>query len=217
VITRILLADDHAVLRGGLRALLNDEPDMEVVGEAGDGAECIEKALSLVPDVVVLDINMPVCNGLDALEVLQSRLPLARVVVLTMHDDLEYVRRVIGSGGAGYILKQSASDELIKAIRAVVDGGMYVSPAHARLLLETGSPRRGGEGTDPAARLARLSERESEVFTLVAQGHTNLEIAQTLAIGVKTVETHRARLMRKLEVDNRAALVRLALELGLLK
>jgi two-component system response regulator NreC len=213
---RIVLADDHAVLRAGLKALLNEEPDMEVVGEAEDGACCVDIAVRSRPHVVVLDINMPNCNGLEALADLREQVPETRVLVLTMHDDKEYLHRVVETGGAGFLLKQSAADELITAIRAIHAGGVYVSPRHARMLLEPRCTRRQG-GEDPSSLYRTLSERESEIFALIAHGHTNAEIAEELFISVKTVETYRSRLMRKLRVSTRAALVRLALELGILK
>ncbi|MCH7667718.1 MAG: response regulator transcription factor [Acidobacteria bacterium] len=217
---RILLADDHAVLRAGLRALLDAEPDLEVVAEAGDGLECIEKVLKLSPDVVLLDINMPRCNGLVTLQRIQEEAPDSRVLVLTMHDDVEYLRSVLASGGSGFILKQAASDELLSAIRTVHQGGVYLHPEHARLLAGEAPDQRTSAAPAPLdekqARFQSLSDRESEVFKLVVLGYRNAEIAAMVFLSVKTVETYKARLMRKLEVRSRAALVRYALELGIL-
>jgi len=215
---RILLADDHAVLRAGMRALLDAEPDMIVVGEASEGHECVALAERLRPDVILLDINMPECNGLEALDVLVVRVPESRVLVLTMHDDAGYLRRVLASGGVGYVLKQAASEELLSAIRAVHEGGTYLHPAHTRLLVE--QPGVGGrpEARDGgAARPEPLSEREAQVFRLVALGYRNGEIADQLGLSVKTVETYKARLMQKLGLRSRAALVRYALDLGILE
>ncbi|MFN2114171.1 MAG: response regulator [Anaerolineae bacterium] len=216
---RILLADDHALLRAGMRALLDGEPDMVVVGEAGDGAECVELAQQIKPDVIILDINMPRCNGLEALGELRELVPASRVLVLTMHDDAGYLRRVLASGGVGYVLKQAASDELLSAIRAVREGGTYLHPEHTKLLLES------APGAEPASRRPKrpnesryelLSEREAQVFELLALGYRNGEIAELLNLSVKTVETYKARLMQKLELRSRAALVRYALDLGIL-
>jgi len=213
---RILLADDHAVLRAGLRALLDDQPDMVVVGEAGDGETCVDVVTRLRPDIVVLDINMPRCNGLEALERIRASVPETRVVVLTMHDDPEYLRRVMTTGGSGFILKQSAADELIDALRAVMEGGVYLNPRHTRLLLEETLDVQ--EPVDEQhERYRTLSKREAELFELTARGYSNADIADMLFLSVKTVETYKARMMRKLDLHSRAAVVRLALELELLQ
>ncbi|MCK6629483.1 MAG: response regulator transcription factor [Anaerolineae bacterium] len=213
---RIFLADDHAVLRAGLKALLNAEPDMEVVGEAGDGQSCIQAAIQLRPDVILLDINMPHCNGLEALAELRRQAPHSRILILTMHDDAGYLRQVLSSGGAGYVLKQAADTELLSAIRTVYNGGVFLHPAHTKILLEDAlpAPPPTSSTSDP---LARLSERELEVLRLIALGHANKEIADTLYLSVKTVETYKARLMEKLGLNSRAALVRFALEHKLLE
>jgi DNA-binding NarL/FixJ family response regulator len=210
---RIVVADDHAVLRAGLMALLNAEPDMEVVGEANDGADCLRVAQATQPDVILLDINMPGVNGLEALDGLGRAVPQSRVLVLTMHDDETYLRQVLAAGGSGYVLKQAADKELLSAIRTVYSGGMFLHPAHAQALLAQPSP--------PAVaaqeqRLAQLSEREQEVLRLIALGYSNKEIAELLFLSVKTVETYKARVMEKLELNTRAALVRFALQHGLL-
>jgi len=215
---RIFLADDHTVLRAGLKALLNAETDMQVVGEAEDGDACTRQAIGLRPDVVLMDINMPRCNGLEALIKLRQLVPESRVLILTMHDDPEYLRQVLASGGAGYVLKQAASDELLSAIRAVHGGGIYLHPQHAKILLEDSLHRQTGAAS-PApveARVSTLSEREEAVFRLVALGHRNGEIAEMLHLSVKTVETYKSRMMEKLGLRSRAALVRYAMELGIL-
>ena len=212
---RILLTDDHSVLRAGLKALLNAESDMEVVGEAADGQVCIRQAALLHPDVVLLDINMPTCNGLEALETLSALAPDSRVLVLTMHDDLGYLRQVLASGGAGYVLKQAASDELLTAIRTVHSGGVFLHSAHAKNLLEKPMDETVPSSAD-ADPLACLSERELEVVRQVGLGHSNKEIAGMLYLSVKTVETYKARAMEKLNLRSRAALVRVALQQGLL-
>ena len=212
---RIVLADYHAVLRAGLTALLDRQPDMQVVGEAGDGNECVKVARAVRPDVILLDINMPNSNGLDALERLQVETPESRVLVLTMHDETTYLRQVLASGGAGYVLKQAADQELLSAIRTVHSGGTFLHPAHTQALLNHSSVEPADvEGEDE--RLAALSDREREVLRLIALGHSNKEIAEMLYLSVKTVETYKARVMQKLELKGRAALVRFALTQGLL-
>lgn len=216
---RILLADDHAVLRAGLKALLNAEPDMTVVGEAADGEACVHQAAMLRPDIVLLDINMPRCNGLEALAQLRAEVPETRVLVLTMHDDVGYLRQVLAAGGAGYVLKQAASEELLSAIRAVRDGGIYLHPRHTKALFEGMLDREHGRVAASGEKegLALLSERERQVLRLVALGYRNSEIAEMLCLSVKTVETYKTRLMEKLGLRSRAALVRFALEAGMLE
>lgn len=210
---RIVLADDHAVLRAGLAALLNTETDMQVVGEAGDGEEVVEVAALLQPDVILLDINMPKANGLEALANLRARFPESRVLVLTMHDDVTYLRQVLEAGGAGYLLKHAADKELLSAIRTVYSGGTFLHPVHAQALL---NPAAESPPEEEHALREQLSERELEVLRLIAFGYSNKEIGEILVISVKTVETYKARLMEKLELRTRAALVRFALQHGLL-
>ncbi|HXF64222.1 MAG TPA: response regulator transcription factor [Caldilineaceae bacterium] len=212
---RIVVADDHAVLRAGLMALLNDEPDMEVVGEASDGAAALRVVQAVRPDVVLLDINMPGMNGLEALEGLRRTAPDSRVLVLTMHDDETYLRQVLASGGSGYVLKQAADKELLSAIRTVHSGGTFLHPAHAQALLAPPGSQQPAAGAQEQ-QLAQLSEREREVLRLIALGYSNKEIAEMLFLSVKTVETYKARVMEKLGLTTRAALVRFALQHGLL-
>ncbi|MEX1020780.1 MAG: response regulator transcription factor [Litorilinea sp.] len=213
-VIRIVLADDHAVLRAGLAALLNTEADMQVVGEAGDGEEIVEVAAQLKPDVILLDINMPKANGLEALVVLREQVPQSRVLVLTMHDDVNYLRQVLEAGGAGYLLKHAADKELLSAIRTVYSGGTFLHPAHAQALLTPPIPPATPAEQDSLR--DQLSEREIEVLRHIAFGYSNKEIGEMLIISVKTVETYKARLMEKLELRSRAALVRFALQHGLL-
>jgi DNA-binding NarL/FixJ family response regulator len=201
------------VLRAGLMALLNAEPDMEVVGEANDGAACLRVAQATRPDVILLDINMPGMNGLEALDGLRRAMPQSRVLVLTMHDDETYLRQVLAAGGSGYVLKQAADKELLSAIRTVHSGGMFLHPVHAQALLAQPMTQ---ASTAQDQRLAQLSEREQEVLRLIALGYSNKEIAELLFLSVKTVETYKARVMEKLELTTRAALVRFALQHGLL-
>lgn len=217
---RMLLADDHSVLRAGLVALLAAEPDIDVVGQAADGVECQEQALVLRPDIILMDINMPNCGGLEALGKIRRELPDTKVLVLTMHDDIGYLKHVLSSGGSGYVLKQAASEELLSAIHAVNDGGVFIHPHHAQALAldsmtaDDVSVQRSGNALEQ--RYETLSEREREVFRFLALGHSNGEIAGFMFLSVKTVETYKARLMRKLEILSRAELVHVAIELDLL-
>lgn len=206
---RILLADDHAVLRAGLRLLLNSQPDFEVVGEAASGIEALEFAERLQPDLILLDLSMPGLGGLDALPALRRRASQARILILTMHDDPQYLRQALKNGAVGYVLKKAADVELLSAVRAVLRGEVYVHHSMNRSLLEDLIPR--GESSDELDLWKGLSDREREVLRLVALGHTSAEIAAKLNLSVKTIETYRARGMEKLGLTNRASLVRFAL------
>lgn len=211
---RVVLADDHAVLRAGLRALLSVEPDMEVVGEADNGDEAFRKVIELRPDVVVLDIAMPRGNGLDVLRRLQAAGSDARVLVLTMHDEEQYLLQVLRAGGSGYLLKAAADTALMEAIRTIHRGEAFLGPSATARLLDDYRVRRaedGGDGFDS------LSDREREVLALTAAGYTNQEIADQLVISAKTVDTYRSRIMEKLRLYHRSELVKLALRHGLLK
>jgi len=205
--TRILLADDHAVLRSGLRMLLNAQPDFVVVGEAGDGREALSLAKELQPDLLLLDLSMPDLSGMDALPMLRKSAPAARILILTMHDDAGYLRQALRNGAAGYVLKKAADQELIAAVRAVLRGETYVHSSLTKTLVEDWLPREPA-AVDP---WDELSDREQEVLTLVALGHTSAEVAERLCLSVKTVETYRARGMEKLGLRSRAALVRFAI------
>ncbi|MFQ5812095.1 MAG: response regulator [Anaerolineae bacterium] len=210
----VLLADDHAVLRAGLRLLLDAQQDMEVVGEASTGEQAVAQAEKLTPDVVLLDITMSGPDGLDAVWRIKENTPDVKVLALTMHDDESYLRQVLKGGGSGYVLKRAADTELLSAIRAVHEGGTYLHPAHAKALLE-GTVEVQEEDKE-RSKYDLLSDREKQVFKLVALGHTNKQIANKLFISVKTVETYRARMQEKLGIKGRAALVRYALRIGLL-
>lgn len=214
---RIVLADDHAVLRTGLAALLNARSDMTVVGEAADGAELLTLVEKTQPDVILLDLTMPRLGGLDVLPLLRQHVPNTRVLILTMHHDEGYLRQALKNGAVGYMLKKAADVELIAAIQAVMRGDVYVHPSMTRALLDDIVPEDAGAPTDDVGLWATLSEREQEVLRLVALGHTSKEIADTLSVSAKTVDTYRARGMEKLALRSRAALVRFALANGLLE
>lgn len=210
---RVLLADDHAVLRAGLKLLLEAQPDIQVVGEAASGEEAVHCAAELNPDVVLLDLAMPGCGGLACLPRLREACPGARVLVLTMHDDEGYLRQVLKAGGAGYVLKRAADTELIYAIRTVAKGDMYVYPSLTRVLVE-GLVKE--QPLEDEARGETLSRREIEVLRLIALGYTNHQIAEKLVLSVKTVETHKSRIMDKLGMRRRSELVRYAISRGLI-
>lgn len=210
---RVLLADDHAVLRAGLRSLLNSQPDIEVVGEAATGQQAVRRARELEPDIVLMDITMAGPDGLSAVRQIRTELPAIRVLALTMHDNINYLRQVLEAGGSGYVLKKAADTELLSALRAVFQGGTYLHSTHARALLHSDVDE-AGEGE--MAGHEALSERELQVLRLIAQGHSNRGIAAELALSVKTVETYRARIMEKLGLRGRVALVRYALRHHLL-
>jgi DNA-binding NarL/FixJ family response regulator len=204
----LLLADDHAVVRTGLRLLLETQPDMAVVSEASSGEEAVRCAERANPHVVILDLSMP-GGGIESIRRIRERAPRARVVVLTMHDDRAYVREAFSAGAAGYVVKRAADRDLLAAIRTVAAGHSYVDVDLADAL--------GGHDEDPRERLSReLSDRELQVLQLLARGFTNVQIAQQLAIGIKTAETYRTRLRRKLGLESRADIVDAAIEAGLL-
>lgn len=209
--TRILLADDHGVLRAGLRSLLNAEPGLTVVGEAENCDQAINLALSLKPDVVLMDISMPGMGGLAAMRQILEQQKEARVLLLTVHEDSSLVREAVQSGASGYILKRAVESELISAIKAVARGEMYIYPAMTRALLEE-SPGTQVEKPEPAT----LTLREVDVLKLIAKGYTNRQIADKLCLSVRTVESHRANLMGKLGLKSRVELVHYAMWRGLL-
>lgn len=211
---RILLADDHAVLRSGLALLLNSQEEFIVVGEAPTGLAVIALAEELQPDLILLDLNMPGLSGLEALPTLRQKSSNSKILILTMHDDPEYLRQAIKAGAAGYILKKAADTELLSAIRAVMQGEIYVHSSMTRNLLENILPDQ--KGSDEQDIWESLSTREQQVLKLVALGHTSAEIADQLNLSSKTVDTYRARGMEKMELKTRAALVRFALLRGLL-
>ena len=210
---RVLIADDHAILREGVRALLASSEDIEVAGEASDGFQAVERARQLDPDVVLMDIAMPGLGGIEATLEMKKEGLRARVLVMSQYDDREYVRRLLKAGVSGYVLKKSAGTELANAIRAVHRGGLVLDPEVARTAMEESAG--GGDGVgDP---YESLTDREKQVLKLVAEGMSNKEVAELLDISVKTAMSHRERMMEKLGLHNRTELVRYALKLGVIR
>jgi DNA-binding NarL/FixJ family response regulator len=208
----LLLVDDHRLMRDGVRALLEHEPDLHVVGEAADGRRAVELAEKLRPDLVLMDISMPGLSGVEATRRLQSTLPRTRVLGLSMNADRRYVQAMFEAGAWGYMLKSAASDELIRAVRSVAADQKYVSPAIAGVVVEA---LVGGPSARDADPLAELSAREREVLQLIAEGHTSKQIADTLGVAASTIETHRKQLTAKLQVRSVAELTKLAVRAGL--
>ena len=211
---RIFLADDHAVVRAGLKTLVDAQSDMIVVGEADDGQSALEQTRDCAADVVIMDISMPQLNGAAATAQLQQQCPNIKVLALSVHEDTGYLRKLLEAGASGYVLKRSAADTLIQAIRMVAAGGVYLDPAIAGKVVGSLLGKSVLVG-DPAA--AELSERETDVVRLIAQGYSNKEIATLLNLSVKTVETYKARAMEKIGLDSRVAIVRYALQRGWLQ
>jgi len=211
---RVVIVDDHAVLRTGLRLLLDAESDIDVVGEAENGQQAIPLVQEIRPDVIILDLTMPGLGGLNTLKELRRLFPFCRVLVLTMHKDEGYLRRALAAGAMGYVLKQSDDQELLVALRAVARGEIYVPPALTPTLLGHLIPHPVGTSDSPKH---RLSEREEQVLRLVAQGYTSQEVAEQLHLAVTSVETYRSRAMQKLELRGRVQLVQHALQVGWLK
>lgn len=201
---RVLIVDDHAILRDGIRSLLERQEDIQVVGEAGDGRQALELAAAVKPDIVLMDINMPEMNGLDATRLIVEQQPGIKVLILTQHDNHEYITSLLQAGAAGYVLKRSGGRELLSAIRQVASQGAYLEGSVARQLLDryTSRPEDGKAG------LAALTERERQVLNLIARGKTNKEIAHQLVISPKTVSVHRTNIMIKLNVASSFELIR---------
>ena len=208
---RAVVVDDHAVVRSGIKLLLDREQDIEVVGDAGNARDAVFHARALKPDVILLDVVMPGESGIDVLPRLLKESPESKVLVLSMQDDPSYVREAFAAGGSGYVLKEAADEEVVAAVREIANGGRYVHPALGARMVAAEAEARAAAEADP------LSEREREVLRLLALGHTNQEIAKMLYISVRTAETHRAHIMQKLRLSTRAELVRYALSQGLLE
>lgn len=210
---RLVVADDHAILRSGLRMLINAQPDMEVVGEAADGIEAVQTIQNVNPDVAILDVTMPRSGGLDAIKEIVAQNRSTRILLLTMHEEPAYLRTALAAGAAGYVLKKSVDADLLSAIRAVCKGRTYVDSELAEILVRDAFSRDGHTGS---ATNSVLSDRELQVLKLVAEGFSSREIAEQIYISTKTVETYRARFAEKLGLKSRAQIVRYALNLGLL-
>ena len=211
--TKILIADDHGVIRAGLRALLSGLPEIEVVGEAVDGRDTLKKAIELKPDIVIMDLSMPEMGGLEATRQLTQLAFEIQVLILTVHEDESLLKEVIRAGAAGYIIKRAVEDELIHAIRVVARGDMYVHPSMTRALFHNPSSSTSTKGSE----VETLTSREIEVLRLLAKGYTNRQIAEQLGISPRTAEGHRANLSGKLGIHSRVELVEYAQRHGLLK
>jgi DNA-binding NarL/FixJ family response regulator len=211
MIIRVLLADDHGVVAEGLRALINSQPDMKVTGVAADGRDAIRLARDTSPDLMVMDNMMPVLNGIEATQMVRQRRLTVRILMLSMHSDAVHVRRALQAGAHGYVLKQSVGNDLLEAIRAVHAGRRYLSAPLADELLELVTSE---ASPDP---LSRLSARERQILKMIAEGRSIVEIAAQLSLSRKTVETYRARMMEKLQLDNLAGLVKLAIRQGVVE
>ena len=212
---RVMIADDHAILRAGLRMLVNAQANMEVISEASDGEKAVQTAGETRPDVALLDLTMPRIGGMKALQGMVQDSPEIRVLVLTMHDDPAYVRSALAAGASGYLLKRAVDSELIAAIRAVHRGGIFVDPRLASILVHDILAKKGTKAR-PTRTVNILSHRELQVLGLVARGYTSAEIAKQIFVGVKTIETYRSRFAEKLGLRTRSDVIRFAVQMGLL-
>lgn len=210
----VLLAEDHTIVRKGIRSLLDEEPEIEVVGEAENGREAVAKAEELHPDIVVMDHTMPLLNGLEATRQIRKLLPQTQILILTMHTNEQYVFQFLQAGAAGYLVKQTAPTDLVTAIRAIHSGDSFLSPSITKTMIEEFV--RSGEASAKAAPDTALTDREREVLQLIAEGFTNQEIGQQLSISVKTVGVHRLNLMQKLDLHNLADLTKYAIRMGII-
>lgn len=213
--TRILLVDDHAVVRSGLKMLLDNEKDVEIIGEASSAREAIQAAMELRPDVILMDIGLPDLSGIDATREIKKRAPDSAIVALTIHEDEEYFFKMLEAGATGYVPKRAAPEELLTAIRAAATGQVYLYPSLAKLLVRDFLS--GGRPSTDAQPDSELTDREQEVLTYLAEGANNEEIATALVISPKTVARHRENIMRKLNLHSRAELVRYAIRKGIIK
>jgi len=210
---KLLLVDDHPIVLDGIKSHLCAQPDFEVVGDAANGQEALRKAKLTLPDVVLMDISMPHMNGIEAMTNLRKQVPNAKVLILTMHDSKEYIAQVVRSGARGYLLKDSAPAELVSAIKAVHGGEVYFSPSISKVLIEEMAD--GNKRSLDAPAPPPLTDREREVLSLIAEGLLNKQIADRLGIGVRTIETHRERIMRKLDIHTVAGLTKYAIARGM--
>ena len=211
---RILLGDDHTLVRQGVRKIIEERPDWEVIGEAQEGRELVRKTLEEQPDLVIMDVAMPLLNGIEATRQIVRKMPSAKVLVLSMHADEAYIVQALQAGARGYLLKDSADAELVRAVTAVAEGKSYFSPNVAAIMLDDYVRHLAEKGM--ADRYSSLSEREREVFQLVAEGHSNKEVAGLLCVSPATVETHRAHILQKLDLHSTAELVLYAVRRGVI-
>ncbi len=210
---RIMLADDHTIVRQGLARLLEEQPDLKVIGEATNGRDAVDKAKQLKPDVVILDIAMPRLNGIEAAKRIRKHLPETKILILSMYSHEHYIHELFETGISGYLLKESSGRDIIKAIHAAMKNETFLSPSISKVLMDAyRSPRKSSPRTE---RYKQLSNREREVFQLIAEGHSTRVIAEMLYISMSTVKSHRAKIMEKLDIDSPVKLVHFAIQLGL--
>lgn len=211
----ILLVDDHTLFREGIRRLINEQPNMEIVGEAANGRQAVDKAVELQPDLILMDIAMPDMNGLEATEHIKKQWPPARVLLLTVHDDREYLFHALDAGASGYVLKEAEAQELVMAIQAVCRDEIFLYPSVARWLVQDYLQRGRGGNPEEQQRLDELTDRQQTVLQLLAEGYSNQEIADKLVLSPYTVQTHRNNIMQKLNLHSRADLIKYAIRHGL--
>jgi len=210
---RILIADDHTIVRQGLARLLNDQPDLKVVGEAVNGRQAVDKALELKPEIIIMDIAMPQLNGIEAAKRIRKKLPKTKILILSMYSHEHYIHELFETGISGYLLKDSSGRDIIQAIHAALNNETFLSPSISKVLVDTyRSPQRS---SSRAERYKQLSNREREVFQLIAEGHSTRQIAEMLCVSISTIKSHRAKIMEKLDVDTPVKLVHFAIQLGL--
>lgn len=219
--TRLLVADDHSVVRDGIRSVLRSSPEYRIVAEAENGERAVELARVHKPDVIIMDISMPKLNGIEATAIIKKENPDVKIVILTVHEDEEYVYQILRAGANGYVLKSAGKKEIFAAIKSAMAGERFFSPGVSRMIID-GFVKRASEQTQPpdearGAQLTQLTNREVEVLQYIAQGYTNRKIAETLFLSIRTVNTHRTNLMQKLNIHDTARLVRYAIETGLVK
>ncbi|MEJ2453212.1 MAG: response regulator transcription factor [Candidatus Thiodiazotropha sp.] len=211
----VVIAEDHTILRAGLKALLSTNPDLEVVGEADNGRDAIRRVVELKPDLVIMDLSMPGMNGMDALKEIKDRMPEVRALVLTVHAEEEYVLASLQAGANGYVLKDATQNELLVAAERVLDGKTYLSPDITEKVVNS-YLNTNGSSNEPVTRWDTVTQRERQILKLIAEGHTNKSMSEYLCISVKTVEKHRANLMKKLDLHSVSALTTYALEKGII-